>query len=50
MWTLENGTYFQGRNREIHRQRMNVWAQGRKGGGGMNWKIKFDVNTLQIVK
>ena len=32
---------------------MNVWAQGRKavgGGVGIKWKIKFDLNTLQIVK
>ena len=34
---------------EMQMQRMDVWAWGEEE-GGMNWEIRFDINTLPCVK
>ena len=29
-------------------QKTNLWLLGNKGGGGINWEIGIDINTLYI--
>ena len=52
MWNLEKwyrGTYPQGRNRNADVENGRV-DTGEEGEGGMNWEIRFDINTLPCVK
>ena len=51
MWNLEKwyrGTYLQGRNRNTEVEKGHVDTG--EGESGMNWEIRFDINTLPCVE
>ena len=33
-----------------HREQTCGHGEGREGEGGMNWEIRFNINTLQCIK
>ena len=51
MWNLENGTddLFAGKEQK-HRRREWICGYRVGRGGGMNWEIRFDINTLSSVQ
>ena len=52
MWNLGEDykwTYFQGRNRDTDAENGHVDMEQGEEEGGMNWEIKFDINTLPCI-